>query len=260
MEIILRVEVAEDDVSVCDRRLRAAEIETRRAGNGTGAARADLHAIFEKFVYVGDGSAAGADGERLDHGDTDHPAVDDGAKIVAADAVLDDEADIEAGAAHVRHDDILVAENFRDVMRAHQAGDWAAIKGAAGGGAEHFGDSAGALNHEQRLGVTFFAELVPHGGKLDLHGALEIGVENGGHGALVFTELADDLSGEDDGKIANVKFLVLIADDFFYAALVRGIQKTPEQRDHESARTPTGEIANFFAHVVFIERADDAAP
>ena len=144
-------------------------------------------------------------------------------------------------------------------MRAHQARDWAAVEGAAGGGAKHFGDAAGALNHKQRLGVTFFAELVPHGGKFDLHGALEIGVKDGGHGAFVFAEFADDLSGEDDGEIADVKFLVLVADDFFYAAFVRGIQETPEESDDEAAGATAGEIANFFTDVVFIKRADDVA-
>src|ERR1700734_4024784 len=104
------------------------------------------------------------------------------------------------------------------------------------------------------------AELVPHGGEFDLHGALKIGVENGGHGAFVFAEFADDLSSEDDREIADVKFLVLVADDFFYAALVHGIQETPEESDNEAAGAATGEIANFFAHIVFIERADDVAP
>src|SRR5277367_62145 len=258
-EIILGVQVAEDNVCVGDGGFGAAEIETRRAGDGAGTARADLHAIFEEFVDGGDGAAAGADGERLNHGDADHPAIDDGAKIVTADAVFDDEADVEAGAAHVRHDDILVAENFGYVMRAHKAGDWAAVESAAGSGAKNFGDSAGALNHQERLGVTFFAELVPHGGKFDLHGALEVGVEDGGHGALVFAELADDLSGEDHGQVADVKFFVFVADDFFYAALVRGIQEAPEERDYEAAGAAAGQIANFFANIVFIERADDLA-
>ena len=257
--IILGIEVAEDDVGVGDSRLGAAEIETGGAGHRAGAARADLHAIFEQFVHAGDGAAAGADRESLDHGDADHPAVDDGAEIVAADAVLDDQADVEAGAAHVGHDDVLVAERLWHVMRAHQAGDWTAIESAAGGGAENFGDSAGALNHEQRFFVAALAQLVPHGGKLDLHGALQIGVEDGGHGALVFAELADDLSGENHRQVADVKFLVFVADDFFDAALVHRIQEAPEKRDDEAARAAIDEVANFFADIVFIERADDVA-
>src|SRR5271154_157963 len=77
-------------------------------------------AIFiQALVDIGDGAAAGADGKSLDHGDADHPAINDGAKIVAADAVFDYQSDVEAGAAHVRHDDILVAENFCYVVRAH---------------------------------------------------------------------------------------------------------------------------------------------
>jgi hypothetical protein len=67
------------------------------------------------------------------------------------------------------------------------------------------------------------------------------------------------LTGEDHGEITDVKFLVLVADDLFYAALVRGIQETPEERDDETAGAAAGEVTHFFADVVFIERADDVA-
>ena len=109
------------------------------------------------------------------------------------------------------------------------------------------------------LVVTSLAQLVPHCGKLDLHRALQIRIENCGECALVFAEFADDLSGKYDGQIADVKFLVFVADDFFYAALVRGIEKAPKKRNDETARAPADEVADFFADVVFVQRADDIA-
>ena len=64
--------------------------------------------------------------------------------------------------------------------------------------------------------------------------------------AFVFAELADDLSGEDDGQIADVKFLVFVANDFLYAAFVRRIQEAPEKRDDEAAGAAAGEICGLF--------------
>ena len=115
------------------------------------------------------------------------------------------------------------------------------------------------MNHEQRLGITFLAQLVPHGRKLDLHGTLKIGIENRGHGSLVFTELSNHLSREDHWQIANVKFFVLVANNFLHPPFVHRIQKTPKQRDHKSARAPAGEIANFLSQVVFVQRPDYSA-
>ena len=46
--------------------------------------------------------------------------VNDRAEIIAADAVLDDQSYVEARAAHIGHNHVLVAERLCNVVRTHQ--------------------------------------------------------------------------------------------------------------------------------------------
>ena len=91
-----------------------------------------------------------------------------------------------------------------------------------------------------------------------MHRALQISVQNCRHGALIFAELAHNLPRKHHRHVADVKFLILAADDFLHLLLVNGIQKSPKQRNHESPRSFADQIAHFFTHIVLVQRTKHA--
>src|SRR6516162_80749 len=258
-EVVIRIDVAEHDVGVRYSGLLATAIETHWSRHGTCAFRPDLQLVLQQLVDPGDGTATRADGQCLNHGDANHPTVDNWAEIVAAHAVLHYQSHIKARSSHVRHDHVAVAECLCDVVRAHQTGDRSAVERAAGGGAKYLRDAAGTLDHQQGLFVAALAKFVPHGGELNLHGALQIGVEDGSEGSFIFAKLADHLAREHNGQIANVKFLVLVANDLLHAFFMKRIEKAPEKRDHKTARAAIDEVTNLGTQVLFVERTNDGA-
>ena len=96
-------EVAEDDVGVGDGRLGAALVVTGGAGVGAGAARADPQGVAG--VDPADRAAAGADRVDVDRGHADRLALDLDLAAHRGAAVFD-QADVEAGAAHVDRDQV----------------------------------------------------------------------------------------------------------------------------------------------------------
>ncbi len=182
----LRVDVAEHHVGVGDGRLGTALVVAGRPGVRAGAARPDVELAAQIVVDPGDRPAAGPDRQGLEHRDGDHPAVDDRAELVVADAGVDDQADVEAGPAHVTGDHVLVAQRGRQVVRAHEPRDRTAVVGAAGGGLEHLTAAARVVDHQKAALVAERAQPVPHGRQFGLHRPLQVGIEHRGHGALVF--------------------------------------------------------------------------
>ncbi len=114
-EIGIRRDVAKGDVGVGHGRLGAAEVIAHGPRHRAGAFRADFEPVQQR-VEPCDRTAARTHRGRLQHRDADHPAVDDRAELVAAHARVDDHADVEAGAADVACDHVLVPERAADVV------------------------------------------------------------------------------------------------------------------------------------------------
>ena len=84
--VVVRVNVAQDDVGVGNRRLNPAKIIGSRSGHGAGALRPDLQAIAYCLIEPGYRPAPGADGACLHHTDVYPPAVDYRTKFVKTGA------------------------------------------------------------------------------------------------------------------------------------------------------------------------------
>ncbi len=157
-----------------------------------------------------------------------------------------------------RHD-VVRAEQLGDVARADQPRDRAAVVRARRGRLEQVGAAARVVDHEERPAVAALAQLVPRAGELDLHRALQVGVEDRGVRAAVLAEPRDDLGGQDHRQVADVVVAVLLADDPLDRLLVRGVHERPQQRHHERPRAAVDERADLLAHVILVERPDHLA-
>ena len=99
----------------------------------------------------------------MNHGETDHPAINDRAELVVTHIGRNDQANIKTGAAHVARHDIRVAKLPRDVSRADQSSHRTSVIGPAGRSLVDFGDAARVLHHHERAGIAILAQFVPHG-------------------------------------------------------------------------------------------------
>ena len=113
------VDEAEDHVGVGDGRLGPTAAVTGRPGDGAGAGRADPQ---RAVLDPGDRAAAGADRLHRDGRHRDRLVVHEGDRAEQRPAV-DDQADVEAGAAHVGGHHVLLAELLGDQPRADDAAD-----------------------------------------------------------------------------------------------------------------------------------------
>ena len=143
------------------------------------------------------------------------------------------------------------------MRRAHQPGDRTAVEGAARRCLEDIAAAAGIVHHEEAAAIPLLAHLVPGGGELGLHRALEIGVEHRRHRALVLAKLGDDLARQHHRQIADMIFLVFLADDLLDPALVLGVHERPQQRHHDGPRAAVDEVLEFAPHVLLVERTND---
>ena len=99
----LRIDAAEDDVGVADRRFRAALPVARRTGGGARAPWADAERAA--LVDVRDRAAAGADRVHVEHRHEERVATDPRvARRGLGDPGLGHDPDVGRGAAHVEGD------------------------------------------------------------------------------------------------------------------------------------------------------------
>ena len=123
-----RIEIAEHQIGVGDRRGCAAGAIAGGAGDGAGALRADMQDAAG--VDPGDRAAAGADAGDVEAVQRDRvagdPAAGDQGRLAA-----DDQRDVGAGAAHVERDQIVFSEQSRGM---DAAGDAAGRAGQHGSG------------------------------------------------------------------------------------------------------------------------------
>ena len=180
---------------------RAAARVAGRAGIGARALRADLDA--PEMVDRGEGSAARADLDHLDHRDLQRRAASLHEAVGAVDleraaekrlAVVE-QADLRGGAAHVETDDPAFAHAFRHVSGKDRAARRSGLDQPhrkRRGGSD--GDKAAARGHQQAgAGKPGVGETRLHVPQIAAHDRLDVGVGDGRGLALVFADLRTDL-------------------------------------------------------------------
>ena len=103
--VVLRVEVTQQQIGVGHRRTQATMVVAGRSGIRAGALRSDLHGLVHP-IELGDRAAPSAKRLQVHHRNRHHPAIDHRIEVVVLDAALNDDADVEAGASHIRANDI----------------------------------------------------------------------------------------------------------------------------------------------------------
>ena len=193
-EKALRLEPAEKQIGVGDRRLGAASVADG-SGIGSGGLRTDSKR--SGGVEAGDGTSAGANGVNVEHGHADRQAGN-----LSLTARLDfaiDQGHVGGGAAHVEGN---------DAVESAAAGHGRSADYAAGGTGEHgahwfarrgcqAGDSAARLHHEDsglaRAGLARPSGTAFEALQIALHHRLQVRIHHDRAGALVFAELGKNL-------------------------------------------------------------------
>ncbi len=191
------VDVAEQQVGVCHRRLGAAAAVARGAGRGRRAARADLERA--ELGARRDAAAAGADLDHVDRLDLQREAAALAEALVARDFELvrnlwlavRDQAQLRRRAAHVERQHALLTGSARVVGRGHRAGRRAGFdqshRCARRARARHH---AAARGHPQQLTLdAALAELTVEVVHVLHHHRPRVGVGHRGGGAVVFAHL-----------------------------------------------------------------------
>ena len=253
----VRVDVTEHDIGIGDGGVGAAEIVRCRPRHGAGALGPDLQAVAHGGVQPGDRAAAGPDGTRLQDGHIHPPAVDEGMVLVEPAAAGHHQAEVEAGAAHVRDDDIIIAERLADVGPADESRHRSAIKGLDGRGAEDLRHAAAVVHHHDDLVVAGVAQLIAGAGDLLPHGVMQVGVQDGGDGAGILVLLGGDLRGKHHRHGPQVKVRVFPADNLGEASFVGGVGVGKEQGDDEAPRSLVHQGLELVQEVFLVQGPDD---
>ena len=250
-EEVLR-QVAEDDVGVGDGGLGAAGAVAGRAGAGAGGDGADEQgAAFEP----GDGAAAGADGDHVDHWQRQGPGADAAALGECGFAALE-QADVGAGAADVDGDEVRDAHCGADCAGADDAGGGAGQGGdegrpADGGGA---GDAAVGLHEQQGGADAGLGQPGFEAGDVGGDGGHDAGVQGRGQGALVLADFGQDIDGGGDGEAGQFG-----AEDFGDAPFMAGVGEGVEEADGDGLHVHGADAGGGVVDAGFVERGEDGA-
>ena len=219
-----RVDPAEDEIRIGDGRLAAAPPVARGAGVGTRALRADAEPAA---LLVRDGAATGADGVDVHDRHQERQALEGGLRRDLG-AAVDDEADVEARAAHVDADQIRPLEQARQRDEAHRAahrpGEQRLHRPFAGRARRD--DAAARLHHVQGDVQSALVQLALEPLEVAAHGRAGVRVEHGGRSALVLAPFGGDSVRQRDRKVTE-----LLAQDLLGAQLVRRIEVGEEEAD-----------------------------
>ena len=227
---VRRVDAAEHEVRVGHGRLRAAAAVAGGAGVGPGALRPDAQAAG---LGVGERAAAGADRVDVDDRHQQREALE---RRLGGDVGLavDDEADVEAGAAHVDADQVRTVEHARQRDAAHRAADRAPRAGSAASRSR--ADSAVTMPPLDC--ITCSGTASPLALQLGLeplevaaHDRRRVGVDDRRRGALVLAPLARDAVRERDRDVVE-----LLEQDLLGAQLVRRVRR--RRRGSATATAP----------------------
>ena len=170
-----------------------------------------------------------------------------------------DNAHVEAGAAHVSENQILLAQFAADKGGAQQAGNRPAVAGFDCARLAYLGHAATRVDHHDRSRIAAAKQLVAGFAQLFPHRLVQIGVEDGGHGAGVLVAAREHLARQDDRNAAEVALRIMLAHDLAHALLMLGMKVGPQQRDHDAARPARQQILHLLGDVVLVERRQHAA-
>ena len=106
--VVVRVEVAKQQVGVRDGRLHTAAVVAGRTRIRSRGLRPDLDGMVNA-VEAGNGTATGPKGIQVDHRRRHHPPPDRRLEVVVSDPALGHQPDVERRASHVHRDDITKA-------------------------------------------------------------------------------------------------------------------------------------------------------
>jgi hypothetical protein len=178
---------------------------------------------------------------------------------IIARLAANDQAEIEARAAHIRADGTFNAQRAAAVSAAHDPGHRAGLVGVHHAGARELGHAARVLHHLQRFFVAAIPQAIANAKQL----VGEFGMQEAGQkrcgGPRVFAPLGDNVAREQHRNVSEVNVRVLLADDLAYLAFVIGIGRAPEKNNHNALHAAVDQILQGFQHVVLIQRTDDLA-
>ena len=98
-------------------------------------------------------------------------------------------------------------------------------------------------------------ELVMDALEIAFHVRLDEGVDEGGHGALVFAIFREHGAGQGERGLR-----IFLRDDFGDAPLVDGVGIGMDQRDADGAHAVAAEELRRGAHARLVQRAQDSSP
>ena len=234
-------------------RLDAAAAVADRTRQGARALRPDGERA--RVEDAGDGAAAGADGDHVDHRQADRPAADAAVGGEARLAAVD-QADVGGGAADVDADQVGVSAAGADIGgadRARRRARQRRLDRRAAHGARA-GDAAARLHQEQRRGDAGFGDAPIQALDIGRHDRHDRGIEDGRHAALVLAEHRQHLARQRDERAGN-----LLGEDGGDAPLVRRVGVAVQQHDGDRADALRRDRPRGGAHRRLVERLELAA-
>ena len=194
-KIIIGIDISKDEVCIGHSGFFPPLIITDRPRVRTCAPGAHLQLVPQEFVYPCDRSSSGAYGHGLEHGDTHHPTIQNGTELIVSDTLTHHQTNVETRTAHITRYHVFISQFLRQPIRPDKPCHRACTIGSNRVRFEHFGHPPRIMHHHERTVVVVLAEFVPHGRKLHLHGAEEIGIQNSRHCPLIFTGSPDHVAG-----------------------------------------------------------------
>ena len=219
-----RIQLAQHDVGISDTgQLTASHIAGRaRGGSGTAGA----HFQCATLVDVGNGTAAGAHGDDVDHGDAGGIALHR-AVVGQLSLAVFDQAHIDTGAAHVKGDDLVQSHLLADVNGTDHTGRRTGHRRLNGtvyrlcngdDRAVGLGDIGSHPNARLLDGTLEVVDVL-------LHHRPQIGIEHGGTHAGVLPELGYQIVRGGD-VYAGILLLNDLLDPVFMSGIDEGEQGT----------------------------------
>ena len=250
---LLLIQLAQDDVGVGDTGILTAPHVA--GGAGGGACALGAHFQGAALIDFGNGTAAGADRDNVDHGDAGGISLHLPLVGYLGSEILN-EGDVRAGAAHVKGDDFV-----RAALTADKGGGDDAGRGPGHGGLD------GAVHRllDGDNGAVGLGDIGFHPDTNALHGIPEIiyvlfhhraqvAVEHGGAHAAVLPELGYQLAG--DGDIGLWKFFL---DDLLDTQLMDGVDKGKQGAHRNGSDLLFLQVAHHLPSLLLVQRGVDGS-
>ena len=243
------VDAAEQQVRVGHRRPRPAAAVARGPGVGARALGADAQAAG---LGVGERAAAGADRVDVDDRHQQREALEHRLRRHVG-LPVDDQRDVEAGAAHVDADQVRAVEQAGERDPAHRPADrprQQRLQRQLAGGLRG-DDAAAGLHHVQRHRQPARLQLGLQALEVAAHDRRRVRVDDRGRRALVLAPLARDAMRQRDGHAVE-----LLAQDRLGGELVLGVDVGEQEGDGDRAEALVARAASRGAERVGIERLE----